>query len=166
MQQIIHRQKDWCVIIKLNMKKYFLFGVFSCLVFFGGSSIVSANSNSIALSPTHTLLTYNFTETFANRDIVVPMLGAPVASHTPLTAGYQLQGITTDNIISQQAIVLSDAIINHGGYAVPERKKQSYMLLVLVEHTADVRPSAVALTALPVFLTTNGAVTSQTVKTY
>jgi len=147
------------------MKKY-ICGVFVVVGLFIGSNPAEAAMSVVQLSPTHTLLTYSFTETFANRDIVVPMLGAPTASHTPLTAGYQLLGIETNNVVSQQAIILSDAIINHGGYAVPEKTKQTYMLLVLVQHTAGVRPSAVALTTLPVFFTTNGAITGQTVKTY
>lgn len=150
------------------MKKYFIVAGLSFSLLFSSVTATSAKEpvNRIHLSPTHTLLTYSFTETFVNRDIVAPMLAATTASHSPLTAGYQLTGIDASAIVSEVALVLSNATISHGGYAVKEKTKQTYMLIVLVEHTPNTRPAAITLTSLPVLLTTGGEVDGQTVKTY
>jgi hypothetical protein len=121
-------------------------------------------STIIPLSSTHTLLTHTFTETFLNRDVIIPILADTNASHQPLTLGYAINGIPSEKIVSTTAVVLSQLPIKNGGYAAIEGTKNTFMLVVLIEHTSEVRPSQIAISTLPFLTTTNDRVDGQTAR--
>jgi len=148
------------------MKKYFVFGFIVCGIWTGTQSLAEAAGAVIPLSPTHTLLTYTFTETFLNRDVTIPVLASTTASHSPLRLSYSLIGTESVRIQNITAAVLSSNPILNGGYDVRAGTRNSYMLTVLVTHDTDARPVGLTLTSLPFLITEGGNVTGHSVKQY
>lgn len=144
----------------------FSFGSVFCLTLFLTFTSTAVASSALALSPTHTLLTTTFDENFLNSDVIVPVLASTTSSHNPLSLSYQLDGIDEVDIVSTKAVVLSSLSIMNGGYQALAGSKNTYMLVVLIEHTANARPTSLSLTSLPFLITTNGAIDGQSVKTY
>jgi len=154
-----------------SMKKYIFGVVVGVGMIMGNTSSVEAVGHSMTLSLTHTLVTYSFTETFLNRDVIIPVMASTSASHSPLTAAYQLTDANDalpNGVTALSAAILSTAPISDGGYATSAGQKTTYMLVVLVSHDADFDTSILSprLTSLPFLTTTDGVIDGQSVKSY
>lgn len=145
--------------------------VVSLLIWGSISSAESVMASTVTpLTPTNTLFTYTFSETFINREVVIPLLAGLHDSHSPLTARFTLNAASElpSGVSAFQAAILSDAALTSGGYQVAPGQKQTYMLVVLVTHDETVDPATITprLTSLPFLTLTDGVVSGQSVKTY
>lgn len=156
----------------MKIMSFAVVGVIVGIGLFGGSVPAQAyEAQAIALSPTHTLLVTTYTETLLNRDGIIPLAAAIgiKGDHTPLTASFQVKGAddTTFGGQTHGSFILSSNPIMHGGYTMTAGKKATLMLVVLISHEATTANNIRAhLTSLPVLLTENGKVESQTIKNY
>jgi opacity protein-like surface antigen len=141
----------------------------SLFAFSGSAQAYEAKA--IALSPTHTLLVTTYSELLLNRSGIIPMsikIGTE-GTYQPLTAGYQVTKSDNTKFSAQTlgGFILSGQPIMHGGYTLDEGKRATFMLVVLITHEASNASNIRAnLTTLPILITTNGEVTSQTAITY
>jgi hypothetical protein len=137
---------------------------------FVSSNSALAASSLIPLSPTQTLFTYEFSETFINRDVIIPVLVGLTDSHNPLQAKVNLGEVAAlpSEVSDITAVILSDAPIAHGGYQLKAGEKQAYTLVALVTHTATADRTAFTprLMSLPFLTQSNGVIQGKSLKTY